>query len=211
MLSLQSFEKSYSGNLILKVNHCALVKGIYRLKGANGTGKSTLIKCIAGLLPFKDTITINNTSLKKCRVSYRQKINFADAEPLFPEFLTGEEMIQLFIHAKNGAIHDIDELIESLNMRHYLQSPVGTYSSGMLKKLSLALACIGKPEWILLDEPFITLDSDSLTAIQTQIKKLHEEKNTGILFSSHQIVQLENLPSVKQIFIEDKSLKLQYP
>lgn len=211
MLSLQLFEKSYSGNLILKINHCALDKGIYWLKGANGTGKSTLIKCIAGLLPFKGTLTINNTSLKKDRISYRQKINFTDAEPLFPEFLTGTEMIQLFIRAKNGSIHDVEELIGSLNMQHYLQSPVGTYSSGMLKKLSLALAFIGKPEWILLDEPFITLDSDSLAAIQIQIRKVSQERNAAILFSSHQTVQLENLPSVKQIFIEDKSLKLQYP
>lgn len=211
MLSLQSFEKSYGGHPVLRVAGFSIQKGIYWLQGPNGTGKSTLIKCIAGLLPFKGSITLHdNISLKKNRIAYRQKINFADAEPLFPDFLTGAELIGLFIRAKNGHTTDVEELTASLNMRHYLESPAGTYSSGMLKKLSLVLAFIGSPEWILLDEPFITLDTDSLSAMQTMISKVAQQRGPGILFSSHQTIAPENLPPVQQIYIEEGSLKRQY-
>lgn len=209
MLSLQSFEKSYGGHLVLQAASLSIPKGVYLLTGANGVGKSTLLKCLAGLLPFKGSIRVNNTLLKKDRISYRQKVNFAEAEPLFPEFLTGEEMITLFVRAKNGSNDDIEQLVATLNMRHYLQSQVGTYSSGMLKKLSLVLAFIGHPHWILLDEPFITLDSDSLASVQAQISQMAHHRDIGILFSSHQAVQLERLPSVKQIHIEKATLNIQ--
>ncbi|MDE1191172.1 MAG: ATP-binding cassette domain-containing protein [Arachidicoccus sp.] len=207
MLVFNNFEKSYSDALVIKTKEFRLEKGVYWLKGINGSGKSTLIKAAAGLISFKGNILLDNISLKKFPTIYKRKINFADAEPLFPEFLTGNEMIKLFIDAKEGSQKDTEEFIINMQMQHYLQSPIGSYSSGMLKKLSLILAFIGTPDWILLDEPFITLDSDSLIAIQHQINHLYKKSNIGFLFSSHQIDNLHNLSLSDEIIIENKMIK----
>ncbi|HEY0298675.1 MAG TPA: ATP-binding cassette domain-containing protein [Arachidicoccus sp.] len=208
MLSFKLFEKSYGANTVLKIDDIVLLGGIYWLKGENGSGKSTLIKSLAGLLSFKGEIFFHEISLKRQGVAYRYKINFADAEPLFPEYLTGQEMIDLFIKAKGGATAAADAFITAMNMQSYLQNPLGTYSTGMLKKLSLSLAFIGNPSWILLDEPFIALDVVSLQVLQTHIKKLHEEHKINFLFSSHQHAHLEHLAFVQEVRILDKTIKI---
>ncbi|ANI88050.1 hypothetical protein A9P82_01165 [Arachidicoccus ginsenosidimutans] len=210
MLSFNSFEKSYGNNTILEIDNFIFDAGIYWLKGANGSGKSTLIKAIAGLLSYKGNIFFKEYNLKKNGVAYRQKINFADAEPLFPDYLTGEDLVQLFLRAKGGNIRGIRDFSEEIGIAEYLQNSIGTYSSGMLKKLSLALALTGNPSLILLDEPFITLDSASLQILQNRIEKLYKDKGISFIFSSHQSVNLENSFLAKEILINNKTIQILY-
>gem|GEM_PF-4357424 len=87
-----------------------------------------------------DILIDNSISLKNQPVNYRRVVNFSEADPLFPEFITGLEMIDLFVSAKNGAKNQKETLIESMKMGDYIKGPVRSYSSGMLKKLSLLMA-----------------------------------------------------------------------
>src|SRR3954464_11437178 len=103
MLHFQKFEKRYGNFPALKIDELTIKPGIYWIKGVNGSGKSTLLRSIAGILAFDGDVVLNeNISIKKHPVAFRKLVNFAEAEPLFPEFLTGMEMISLFAAAKEA-------------------------------------------------------------------------------------------------------------
>jgi ABC-2 type transport system ATP-binding protein len=208
MLQFQNFTKSYGNYPALKIENLQLQAGIYWIKGVNGSGKSTLLKSIAGILAFDGDILIDNTiSVKKQPVAYRKLVNFVEAEPVFPDFLTGSEMIALFADAKDAPAGQEEGYIKSMGMQSFVGHPVGTYSSGMMKKLSLLLAFLGKPKLILLDEPLITIDTASLAVLNTWIRERHEQEGTSFLLSSHQILEDGSLPVSGELLVEDQTLK----
>ncbi|WP_114937808.1 ABC transporter ATP-binding protein [Mucilaginibacter endophyticus] len=208
MLQFQNFKKSYGNYPALNVDDLRLEAGIYWIKGVNGSGKSTLLKSIAGILAFDgDILLADHISIKKQPVPYRKLVNFAEAEPVFPDFLTGTEMIALFADAKDAPTGQQDHYIKSMGMQGFVDRPVGTYSSGMMKKLSLLLAFLGKPKLILLDEPLITIDTASLGILNNWIREKHEQEGTSFLLSSHQILEGGSLPVSGELLVEDQTLK----
>lgn len=207
MLHLADFEKSYNNHQVLHIPQLDIGPGIYWIKGANGSGKSTLLKAVAGIIDFSGNILLNNTSIKKQPVDYRKRVSFAEAEPVFPEFLTGREMVELFMTAKQAPSGQQDHYIESMQMQSYLDQPLGAYSSGMLKKLSLVLAFMGTPNLILLDEPLITLDTVSLSILYDWIKERHQAQDTSFLLSSHQPLEQNTLSINGILHTADKTVK----
>ncbi len=208
MLQFQKFKKSYGAYHALQIPDLSLDTGIYWIKGVNGSGKSTLLKSIAGILAFDGDILLDgHVSIKKQAVGYRKLVNFSEAEALFPGFITGTELINLFATAKEGPKGQEQGLIESMKMQSYIDKPVGTYSSGMLKKLSLLLAFLGEPKLILLDEPLITIDTASLEILYTWIADKHRESGTMFMLSSHQALDAIALPHAKEVLVEDQTLQ----
>jgi ABC-2 type transport system ATP-binding protein len=208
MIYFSKFQKYYGSIQVLGIEDVVIDPGIYWLKGVNGSGKSTLLKAIAGILFFNGDIVLYKTlSQKKHPVEYRKVVNFAEAEPIYPEFLTGREMINVFTSAKNAPSDQFEYYIESMNMGLYIDQPVKSYSSGMLKKLSLVLAFLGHPKIILLDEPLITLDSDSLKVLYTWISMKFHRNGTTFILSSHQALEEERLPSANILLVESRTLK----
>ncbi|MFC6225457.1 ATP-binding cassette domain-containing protein [Hymenobacter artigasi] len=208
MLQLTNFSKSYRGRAVLRIDSFAFASGTYWIQGANGSGKSTLLRAIAGITPFEgDILLAGQLSVKKQSVAYRRLVNFAEAEPVFPEFLTGRELIDLFRTAKNGPPHQEDFYLEGLHMTAYVHEPVGTYSSGMLKKLSLVLAFLGQPTCIVLDEPLTTLDAAAIPVLCTWMARQHAQQGTSFLLSSHQAFAAGALPAVQQLLIEHATLQ----
>jgi ABC-2 type transport system ATP-binding protein len=210
MLHFVNYRKRYGAVTILEIPEFSITGGICWVKGANRAGKSTLLKSIGGLIGFEGDIVLDqHVNLHKHPEVYRQRVNFADAEPLFPEFLTGQEMIGLFSDAKGGTSHQAAYWIDRFHMHSYLQQPVGTYSSGMLKKLSITLAFIGNARLILLDEPCITLDAGALQALYTGIAEHHRQHNTGFLISSHQPLDIDGLTPARHLLVENGTLTFQ--
>jgi ABC-2 type transport system ATP-binding protein len=206
MLHFDNFEKSYFSFTVLKIEDLAIKPGIFWIKGVNGSGKSTLLKSIAGILDFNGDIVLNGISIKKKPQAYRKLVNFAEAEPLFPEFLTGLEMIKLFSDAKGADENQYKYYIESMNMESYINNPLGTYSSGMVKKLSLVVAFLGHPKIILLDEPLITIDTDSLKILYSWITEKHQNENVSMFLSSHQPLEMAEGCCPQEIVIRDQTL-----
>lgn len=208
MLKFRNFEKGYHGFPVLKIDDLEIGHGVYWIKGGNGSGKSTLLKAVAGILHFNGDILLDQViDIKKQTMSYRRLVNFAEAEPIFPEFLTGKEMMLMFSKAKGAEKGEIDHYIESMNMQLYIDKPLGTYSSGMLKKLSLALAFLGKPKLILLDEPLITIDTASLEILCGWISEKYEQGQCSFIMASHQTLYDLRLPVFQEMKIEEQELK----
>jgi ABC-2 type transport system ATP-binding protein len=208
MLTLHNYHKTYNGHLILDIPAFTIDSGIHWLRGHNGSGKSTFLKTVAGIISFEGDISLHNTlSIKKHPTDYRSAVNFAEAEPVFPDFLTGTELIQLFKSAKNAPARQEEQYVESMHMTAYLPDRISTYSSGMLKKLSLVLAFLGRPVCILLDEPLTTLDVESLPVLYTWIADQHRQEGTTFVLSSHQAFEGELLPDVREIVVDHQTLR----
>ncbi|MDT3404970.1 ABC transporter ATP-binding protein [Mucilaginibacter terrae] len=206
MLRFTNFKKSYGNYPALTIADFTIAEGIYWIKGVNGSGKSTLLKSIAGILAFEGDILLDGISIKKQPVDYRKLVNFAEAEPLFPEFLTGRELINLFAAAKDAPAGQEQSYLDSMGMNAYVDKPVGTYSSGMLKKLSLLLAFLGKPKLIMLDEPLITIDTAALEVLYQWISNQRREHGTSFLLSSHQTLDFDVMPA-SILHIHEQTLK----
>lgn len=190
MLQIDNYKKAYGGNVVLSISNFRLDKGVYWLKGENGAGKSTLLRSIAGLIPFEGEVQVQNTSLRRQRNRFTQIVSFSEAEPVYPLFLTGLDLLRFYEQTKGRCNEAVHTLKKGLGMQGYLDQKVGTYSSGMLKKLSLLLAFAGKPELILLDEPFITLDVNAVTILQDVISAFSKQ-GISFIISSHQELTLD--------------------
>ena len=207
MLVLSNIQKSYGSHHIFSINELQLPKGVYWLKGANGAGKSTLLKLLAGLIPFKGDVFIEEKiSIRKDPVHYRLLLNHAEAEPVYPSFLTGNELIEFVSNIKNGTKEQVTDFRQILGIDDYLQNPTGSYSSGMLKKLALLLAFIGNPSWILLDEPLTTLDQSSQKALCELIMQQRQQKNISFIITSHHDIENNDLHFDKTFLLKDKQL-----
>lgn len=171
--------------MVLNVPALEIGAGVYWLKGENGSGKTSLLKSVAGLIPFEGSIQLQQISIKHEPIRYRQLVSFAEAEPLFPGFLTGNELIRFYGQTRQATQEQVHELANAFGVSSFSDQKVGAYSSGMAKKLSLLLAFIGKPKLILLDEPFITLDQEALQALPALISK-YAQQGTSFIISSHQ-------------------------
>lgn len=215
MLQFRKVEKYYGAHLALTVPDLDLQKGMYWIQGENGSGKTTFLKMLAGLHPFKGEIFLGQRSLGvgekvqsgsgllsesnserssserplsilKDRNEFLKKINYAEAEPLYPPFLTAKDLVELYAATKKADIDAAKQQLEELHILDAYHQPVGTYSSGMVKKLSLVLAFMGNPDWILLDEPLITIDVAAVELVCKWINDWHARKGISFLISSHQ-------------------------
>lgn len=206
MLKLIDTKKSYYSQLILQVPSLILGNDIYWVKGANGSGKTTFLKMVAGLIPFEGDIICNGISLKKNPLLYRQNVSWAEAEPLYPAFMSGMDLISLYQNIRKVPKIESDILIQLFNMNKYIKNPVGTYSAGMTKKLSLVLAFTGNVPVIVLDEPLITLDPDTFSTVCNLILEKHQKEGIGFLISSHQELDVQLTISGKELVVYNQSV-----
>jgi ABC-2 type transport system ATP-binding protein len=206
MLQFANVYKSYDQQPVLEISSLKLERNVYWLQGINGSGKTTFLSMLAGLIPFKGDILLDGINLRKKPLSYRRLVNFAEAEPLYPDFITGLELVSFYQDIRKAANIQTDLLVNIFKMHRFLSMPVGTYSSGMIKKLSLLLAFIGKPSLILLDEPLATLDEGSVHVLPDLIRAYNKEFKTCFIFSSHQPFKSYSL-AINKILITEQSLQ----
>lgn len=204
MLQFKDYRKRYGDTDILSISQTTLSSGIYWLRGGNGAGKSTLMRSIAGLIPYDGQIAVHGMDVRSSRRQYAFTVNHAEAEPQYPDFLTGDDLMRFYTEAKSAPADQAQELAERFGVNAFAGRKTGTYSSGMLKKLSLVLAFTGTPRLVLLDEPLITLDTESVAALLALIETQHL-KGTSFVITSHQELTLETA-KVQELMISNKSI-----
>lgn len=205
MLSLTNINKKYGSHEVLNFSEWNVNKGIYWLKGENGTGKSTLFRIMSGQIPFKGEVQLNGVNLRKEPMKFRSKISFAEAEPQYPLFIKGKELIDFYTETRKADRKQAKELADHFEMTPFLDNVVGSYSSGMLKKLSLICALVGDADLYILDEPLITIDIQSADNLYTLIKDIALQGKT-FLISSHQEVSNDKLTLEKVFQIVNKKV-----
>lgn len=206
MFVIKDFSKHYGDHLALNIANLRLDAGVYWIKGENGSGKTTFFKSIAGLLPCKGKIEFDDgISLHHHAIDYRKRVSYSEAEPLYPGFLTAKDLFRFVGKTKQASLAQQDELKNKFGMNSYFEKSCETYSSGMLKKLSLAMAFLGTPHLIILDEPLITLDEAARKILLNIIDQFVEQKVT-FLISSHQVLEQSDFTVKATFIIQDRSI-----
>lgn len=209
MLTIKNFLKSYNNHKILEVENLQIPAGIHWFKGVNGSGKSTLFRSIAGILPYKGEILFNNLDCRKDVVAYRLQVNLSEAEPLYPDYLSAYDLLKFVAEAKQAKEQQLLALADNLGVNKYWKSPIGTYSSGMQKKISLLSAFLGSPKLIMLDEPLITIDDRSVEIVYELVKDYYENRGVSFLLSSHQDFRFERLAIKNMYLVQNQAVTQQ--
>jgi ABC-2 type transport system ATP-binding protein len=169
---------------------------IFGLLGPNGAGKSTLINTLIGLLSYDSgSINIFGLDLKKHDEVIRDQMNIATTYSQLPPILTAEQ--NLFVFAKlygvKNAKQKVSEVIELLGAQKIAKKQVGKMSAGQKTKINLCKALINDPKFLLLDEPTASLDPDVAADIRSKLKKIQKTKKLTILFTSHNMIEVEEM------------------
>jgi ABC-2 type transport system ATP-binding protein len=207
MLELRSIHKCYGSKVVLDIADLDLETGLYWLQGPNGSGKTTLLRILAGILPFSGEVLlrtpdqISPVSLRQSPTRYRRLIAWADAEPQYPGFLTGYDLLDFYRNILHPDKVQVQRLIEGFGVGDWLDTRIAAWSSGMTKTLSLLLAFLGRPALLLLDEPFTTLDQAGRVVLDNFIADSHLRSGASCLISSHQEIDSDLLPSARHLIL----------
>lgn len=168
---------------------------IYGLVGDNGAGKSTLLKLLAGhSYATEGEIQLFGKHEETDLESTRKKIGFMIEHTGFFPDLTVEQTLKYYCIQKG--IPDrkkIGEMIKLTGIEEKRNSKCSNLSMGQKQRLGLAIAMIGEPQLLVLDEPINGLDPSGIIELRNLLHHLNDEKNITILLSSHILSELEQI------------------
>ena len=182
VLTVEHLTKKIGNNTILEDVSLSLDRGqIIGLVGANGAGKTSLMKVILGYSSYQEghfkVIDNNNKS----------NVGALIENPGLYPFMSGYDNLKLLNETKNT--YDIDTIVSELKMNEYIHNKAKTYSLGMKQKLGIAIAFLNQPQLIILDEPMNGLDPKAVRDVRELIVKKAQEGVT-FLISSHILSEL---------------------
>ena len=212
MIEFKNVSKTYNGNVKALDNlNFTVGKGeLVGFIGPNGSGKTTTIKLLSGVLvPDKGTITVNGFDVSKEPLKAKASIGYFPDNPDIFLRLKGVEFLNFIGDVYKVPVDDrkktIDELSERFELTSALNSQILSYSHGMRQKLMVIAALLHKPEVWILDEPMTGLDPKSAFELK-QMMKEHTQSGKSVFFSTHVLEVAEKLCDKVVIIKKGKKL-----
>ena len=171
-------------------------KSIVGFLGANGTGKTTSIKCLIGLLTYTSG-QLEIFGKHHLNKEVKKKIGYLPERPYFYNYLTAEEFLTFYGQLSGVRGKELDKrishLLELVGLKHARKMFLKQFSKGMLQRVGMAQALIHKPSLLVLDEPLSGLDPDGRRQLVNIIQNAFDEEDTTIFFSSHLLDDIDRL------------------
>ena len=196
ILSVENLYKNFGKKEILKNVSFEIGGGdILGFIGPNGAGKTTTIKLILGLQSItKGGVLINGFDIEKEFEKAIGKVGAIVENPDLYMYLTGYENLQLMANLYKGIDKKrIDEVVKLVKLENRINDKVSKYSLGMRQRLGIAQAILHKPTLLILDEPTNGLDPEGIKEMRELLLELAKKEGMGILISSHNLAELDNL------------------
>ena len=198
ILKIENLSKSYDKNLVLKNINLEIEEGsIFGLIGPNGAGKSTLMKSILGLVK-KDSGSISlygKEINEKNQKETNKNMGALIENPSFYDHLTAYDNLDLICDMKNIKKDNIDKVLKDVGLFTSKNKKARDFSLGMKQRLGIAIALIGNPKFLILDEPINGLDPYGIEEMRDLFKNIVKNSNTSILISSHILDEIEKISS----------------
>ncbi len=169
---------------------------IVGLLGPNGAGKTTIINMILGILePTAGTIQIEGLDITTHRGEALERTNFTAVYAPLPGNLTVYQNLRFFglLYGVRNLAERIDEVLEQFDIVRFRHTKCGVLSSGEQTRVSLAKAMLNQPHLLLLDEPTASLDPASAREIRAEICDFAGQEAVGVLWTSHNMVEVEKV------------------
>ncbi|HTK82129.1 MAG TPA: ABC transporter ATP-binding protein [Bacteroidota bacterium] len=195
VLSVQSLHKVYgSVTAVDGVSFDVHTNEIVGLLGPNGAGKTTTINMVLGVLePTSGSVSIEGNDIMKSRRRALERTNFAAVYAPLPGNLTVEQNLRIFgmIYCVRDLSARIQELLREFDLERLRKVKCGVLSSGEQTRVSLAKAMLNRPHLLLLDEPTASLDPSAAKDIRATIREFATKGDVGILWTSHNMYEVE--------------------
>ncbi len=167
---------------------------IVGLLGPNGAGKTTTINMVLGVLAATTgSIEIDGIDIARRRAKALARTNFAAVYAALPGNLTVTENLRFFglLYGIESVRARVEDLLQEFDLTHLRHTKCGLLSSGEQTRAALAKALLNKPQLLLLDEPTASLDPSAAQLIRAKIKSLATQDRCGILWTSHNMNEVE--------------------
>lgn len=208
VIKTNSVSKKYKGKFVLKDVSINIKKGdIYGLIGKNGAGKTTLMRILAGLIS-ENSGNVELFGQGSGIIKNRKNIGVLIETPGFFEDMDAYDNLEYFRRFKGiPGKACIDEKLNIVGLENIKGKLIKDYSLGMKQKLGLALALLGDPEVLILDEPTNGLDPVGIVKMRELLKKLNKENKITILISSHILSELSQISTIFGIMNKGKLIE----
>ncbi|MFD3450418.1 ABC transporter ATP-binding protein [Microbacteriaceae bacterium 4G12] len=187
--------KKYGNRHVVKNVDLQIPKGeIYGFLGPNGAGKTTSIRMLLGLIqPTNGTVKIFNEDMKTNRLPILSKVGALVENPSYYGHLNAIENLEVYRMLRGVPKEKIQEVLKIVGLTHAAKQKVKEYSLGMKQRLGIAIALLGDPELLILDEPTNGLDPQGIHEMRELIKSLAKENGITILVSSHLLSEIDQM------------------
>ncbi len=205
VLSFDGVLKNFGTHHVLQ-NVSFQVQGgeIVSLLGVNGAGKTTIIRLLTGLLkPNAGTVLLMGND--PMNYPSRQHVGVTPQNVDFPEGIKVREVLQ-FIQSHYKNPYEINKMVELFNLADCLEKKSAKLSGGQKRKLALALAFIGNPSLVFLDEPTVGLDVGSRKLLW-EIIKAEAKKGKTIFLTTHYLNEIQNTVS-RVLFLQKGQIRV---
>ncbi len=217
MIQIEHLHKTYHSGFLMKpklalkdVSFSVEPGQVYGFIGPNGAGKSTTIKVLTGLLNFDSgKVLVNGISPRD--VKSRRYIGYSPEQPYFYDYLTGRELLRFYgkLVGLDGA--ELDKRITwALELLHankdWIDRRLRSYSKGMMQRVGIAQAILGKPKLLILDEPMSGLDPMGRRDVREAIQQLNRDGVT-IFYSSHLLSDVESISHKVAMIVDGKIVR----
>lgn len=168
--------------------------GIYCFLGPNGAGKTTTIRMLLGLLrPDAGRVLILGQPAGPRALPLRRRLGSLVETPSYYAHLTGRENLEIVRQLRAGERASVDRALATVCLTEMAGRLVKTYSLGMKQRLGVAMALVGEPQLLILDEPTNGLDPAGILEMRTLLKRLAHKQGLTIFVSSHLLGEVEQI------------------
>ena len=161
------------------------------LVGPNGSGKTSVLRCLLGLVPFGGTATIGGHDVVRRAVAARSLVGYVPQKAAFGD-ATAREALAFVARLRGVDPADAAALLADVGLAAHAAERVRTFSGGMQQRLALAIALLGDPPVLLLDEPSASLDQEGQQRLHRIVARLRDEGRT-LVMASHRREEVESL------------------
>ncbi|WP_343303917.1 ABC transporter ATP-binding protein [Chitinophaga niabensis] len=170
------------------------VKGIYGLLGSNGSGKSTMMNILCGVLkPTKGDVFINGVNIRTDAITAKSLMGFLPQKPPLHIDLTVDEYLAhcagLRLIPRKEQAHAVNKVLDQCGITHFRKRLIRNLSGGYQQRVGIAQAIIHNPELVVLDEPTNGLDPNQIVEIRNLIKEIAQERT--VILSTHMLSEVQ--------------------